>query len=114
MAGFGHQCADLMLHARFRCQAQSLLPTKLCGCDSEHILSNETLLNLLSGKSFLCDEDEITTSGFCLQTELMRVDIEVSSPLTAGQTICDIYHWSKLPKNVHVAKVQHLQPTEFL
>ena len=35
----------------------------------------------------------------------MRVDIETVSPLTAGQTVCDIYHMSHLPKNVGVAKV---------
>ena len=35
----------------------------------------------------------------------MRVDIEVVSPLTAGQTVCDIYHMSRLPKNAIVAKV---------
>ena len=39
------------------------------------------------------------------QVEKMRVDIETVSPLTAGQTVCDIYHMSQLPKNVHVAKV---------
>ena len=39
------------------------------------------------------------------QVEKMRVDIETVSPLTAGQTVCDIYHMSKLPKNVTVAKV---------
>lgn len=40
------------------------------------------------------------------QVEKMRVDIETVSPLTAGQTVCDIYHMSHLPKNVAVAKVR--------
>jgi len=35
--------------------------------------------------------------------ELMRVDVETSSPLCAGRTVCDIYHMSTVPKNVHVA-----------
>lgn len=33
----------------------------------------------------------------------MRVDIETSSLLCAGRTVCDIYQMSPLPKNVHVA-----------
>lgn len=40
-----------------------------------------------------------------LQFEQMRVDIETLSPLAAGQTICDIWHTSKLPKNCRVARV---------
>lgn len=35
----------------------------------------------------------------------MRVDIETVSPLTAGQTVCDIYHMSPLKENATVAKV---------
>ena len=37
-------------------------------------------------------------------TELMRVDVECGSSLTAGQTVCDVWHYSSLPKNVHVTK----------
>jgi inosine-uridine nucleoside N-ribohydrolase len=33
----------------------------------------------------------------------MRVDIETVSPLSAGQTVCDIWHQSRLPKNCRVA-----------
>lgn len=33
---------------------------------------------------------------------LMRVDVETSSLLSAGQTICDIYDYSNKKKNVHV------------
>ncbi len=33
----------------------------------------------------------------------MRVDIEVSSPLSAGQTVCDRWSASSLPKNCQVA-----------
>lgn len=39
-----------------------------------------------------------------LQFELMRVDIETVSPISPGQTVCDIWHQSKLPKNCRVAK----------
>ena len=35
----------------------------------------------------------------------MRVEVETASPYAAGQTICDVYHMSPLPKNVTVAKV---------
>ena len=40
-----------------------------------------------------------------LQGEKLRVDIETVSPLTAGQTVVDIYRQSPLPANVFVAKV---------
>jgi inosine-uridine nucleoside N-ribohydrolase len=33
----------------------------------------------------------------------MRVDIETLSTLSAGQTVCDIWHQSTLPKNCRVA-----------
>lgn len=36
-------------------------------------------------------------------TSLMRVDVETASPLCAGRTVCDIFHMSKLAKNVTVA-----------
>lgn len=32
----------------------------------------------------------------------MRVDIETHSPLSAGQTVCDVWHQSKLPANCNV------------
>lgn len=41
-----------------------------------------------------------------VQVELMRVDIETVSELSAGQTVCDIWHQSSKPKNVGVAQVQ--------
>lgn len=34
------------------------------------------------------------------ETERMRVDVETGSDLCAGQTVCDVWHYSKLPKNV--------------
>ena len=40
-----------------------------------------------------------------LQVELMRVDIETISELSAGQTVCDVWHQSSKPKNVSVAQV---------
>jgi hypothetical protein len=40
-----------------------------------------------------------------LQTEFMRVDIETTSLLAAGQTVCDVWGQSNQQKNVHVAKV---------
>lgn len=40
-----------------------------------------------------------------LQTELMRVDVETLSELSAGQTVCDVWHQSSKPKNVYVAQV---------
>jgi len=36
-------------------------------------------------------------------TTLMRVDIETSSPLCSGRTVCDVYNMSPLKKNVWVA-----------
>lgn len=33
---------------------------------------------------------------------LMRVDIETASPLSYGQTVCDVFDMSKKKKNVHV------------
>ena len=33
----------------------------------------------------------------------MRVDVEVVSPLSYGQTVCDVLDQSKQPPNVHVA-----------
>ena len=39
------------------------------------------------------------------QVERMRVDVETCSPLSAGQTVCDVWHQSGKPKNVTVAKV---------
>jgi inosine-uridine nucleoside N-ribohydrolase len=40
-----------------------------------------------------------------LQTDFMRVDIETTSLLAAGQTVCDVWGQSNQQKNVHVAKV---------
>ena len=40
-----------------------------------------------------------------LKVEKMRVDIETVSSLTAGQTVCDIWHMSPLPANATVARV---------
>ncbi|KAF8061292.1 iunH [Scenedesmus sp. PABB004] len=36
--------------------------------------------------------------------ETMRVDIETTSPLSAGQTVCDVRHVSKAPRNCRVAR----------
>ena len=33
----------------------------------------------------------------------MRVDVECGSALSRGQTVCDLWNYSKSPKNVHVA-----------
>jgi inosine-uridine nucleoside N-ribohydrolase len=44
-----------------------------------------------------------------LQTELMRVDIETTSLLAAGQTVCDVWGQSGRQKNVYVAKVCELR-----
>ncbi|KAK9823780.1 hypothetical protein WJX72_005445 [[Myrmecia] bisecta] len=38
------------------------------------------------------------------KTELMRVDVETHSALSAGQTVCDVWHQTGRLKNVHVAK----------
>lgn len=35
-------------------------------------------------------------------SKLLRVDVETSSPLSAGQTICDVWHQSNKPPNVRV------------
>eukprot|EP00742_Colponemidia_sp_Colp-10_P005247 GILJ01005605.1.p1 GENE.GILJ01005605.1~~GILJ01005605.1.p1 ORF type:complete len:335 (-),score=45.95 GILJ01005605.1:117-1028(-) len=45
------------------------------------------------------------------QTRFLRVDVETASPLSLGQTVCDIYGQSKLPPNVHVA--QRMDVTAF-
>lgn len=45
----------------------------------------------------------------CLQFELMRVDIETCSTISAGQTVCDIWHQSKLPENCSVAKAMDVE-----
>lgn len=42
-----------------------------------------------------------------VQVELMRVDVETVSELSAGQTVCDVWHQSSKPKNVRVAQVAH-------
>ena len=42
-----------------------------------------------------------------MQVELMRVDVETVSKLSAGQTVCDVWHQSTKPKNVGVAQVAH-------
>lgn len=39
---------------------------------------------------------------------LMRVDIEMASPHSYGQTICDMYDMSKKKKNVHVCLKMNL------
>jgi inosine-uridine nucleoside N-ribohydrolase len=44
-------------------------------------------------------------AGSTMQTEFMRVDIETTSLLAAGQTVCDVWGQSNRQKNVHVAKV---------
>lgn len=40
-----------------------------------------------------------------LQTELLRVDVETCSPLSAGQTVVDIWHQSTQQKNCTVCMV---------
>lgn len=35
----------------------------------------------------------------------MCQDIETVSELSAGQTVCDVWHQSNKPKNAHVVKV---------
>lgn len=39
-----------------------------------------------------------------MQVQRMRVDVETSSQLTAGQTVCDVWGRSGLPANVGVAR----------
>ncbi len=41
----------------------------------------------------------------------MRVDVETSSQLTAGQTVCDVWGRSGLPANVDVARRVHRGPS---
>lgn len=38
-----------------------------------------------------------------MQVREMRVDIETCSSISAGQTVCDIWHQSTRPKNCFVA-----------
>ena len=41
-----------------------------------------------------------------LQVERLRVDVETASPLSAGQTVVDIWHQSAAPKNCTVCMVR--------
>ena len=43
-----------------------------------------------------------------VQAKAMRVDIETCSSLSAGQTVCDMWGRSQLPKNATVALVGSL------
>jgi inosine-uridine nucleoside N-ribohydrolase len=43
------------------------------------------------------------------EVELMRVDIETSSTLCAGRTVCDVYQMSTLRKNCHVAMKMNVE-----
>jgi len=45
------------------------------------------------------------------ETTLMRVDVECGSPLSRGQTVCDVWGYSSSTKNVHVAK--HMDNAKF-
>lgn len=45
------------------------------------------------------------------QTELMRVDVETVSELSAGQTVCDVWDQSDKPKNAYVA--QRMEVSKF-
>lgn len=36
--------------------------------------------------------------------QVMRVDIETASPICSGQTVCDVWGTSLLPKNARVAR----------
>ena len=49
--------------------------------------------------------ESMSAKFMVLQVELMRVDIETISELSAGQTVCDVWHQSSKPKNVSVAQV---------
>lgn len=42
-----------------------------------------------------------------LQVKRMRVDVETCSPLSAGQTVCDVWSRSPLGPNVTVALVRN-------
>jgi hypothetical protein len=44
-----------------------------------------------------------------LEVELLRVDVECASPLSLGQTVCDVWGDSPLPKNVR-ARAAHSRP----
>jgi inosine-uridine nucleoside N-ribohydrolase len=38
------------------------------------------------------------------ESELMRIDVETHSELSAGQTVCDVWHKSSKRKNVNLCK----------
>ena len=40
-----------------------------------------------------------------IQVERLRVDVETCSPLSAGQTVVDVWHQSLRPKNCTVCRV---------
>jgi hypothetical protein len=52
------------------------------------------------------DAEKLAYAG--LQVKAMHVDIETCSSLSAGQTVCDIWGRSALPKNATVALVRSL------
>ncbi|KAL9650056.1 hypothetical protein ABK040_003174 [Willaertia magna] len=43
------------------------------------------------------------------KVELMRVEVETTSRFCDGRTVCDIYHMSNEPKNVHVALTMNVE-----
>lgn len=55
-----------------------------------------------------CDMPRVKTAACHVprahrQVQPMRVDVECCSPLSAGQTVCDVWGQSGLPPNCHVA-----------
>lgn len=59
----------------------------------------------VSPHSHKCSPRFILLLASPLQTELLRVDVETASLLSAGQTVCDIWGQSRLPKNCTVCMV---------
>lgn len=57
------------------------------------------------GSPVMCPAWGAVRGWMLMQVELMRVDVETLSELSAGQTVCDVWHQSSKPKNVGVAQV---------
>lgn len=80
-------------------------------CAPTHCLRPRTVASLTDRKVFRMDEapcHDPCAMAFLIDpskftASKMRVDIEATSTLTAGQTVCDTYHMSKHPKNATVA-----------
>lgn len=84
-----HCCINMM-----SCQLVTVMWTSLSGCTHHQLALQQLLLGAPS-----------LTVMLCMQTRSMRVDVETASPLSLGQTVCDVWSSTGRPPNVNVALV---------